>query len=381
MTDRVAPESTAGPTDRPASGDATAPLTASFPAAVLAVDVGNRKTDLALVAADGSLIGAVRGPTASHQAVGMERGLDLLVDLAKRAAGVTDEPSTLAAAGRRLPAIPSAGSLEVTGPIARVGAFCLAGADTPRDIRRLARAIQRRGLVAEALVRNDADAALRAGAPEGWGVALVCGEGFNCLGVSPDGRSVRFPALGAISGDWGGGYGLGMAALTAALRGRDGRGPRTAFERAVPAHFGLRRPLDVTYAIYEGRLAERRIGELAPLVFAVARAGDAEARGIADHMADELAGAAVATVRRLRLVRAAVPVILSGGVFATDDAAFHARIRDRIRAAVPRAEVGLLGLPPVAGAALLALDRLAAPVSARDRLRAEMTWARLVPDA
>ena len=185
------------------------------------------------------------------------------------------------------------------------------------------------------LVRNDTDAALRAGAPDGWGVALICGEGFNCLGVGPDGRTVRFPALGPISGDWGGGHGLGLAALAAALRGRDGRGPRTALEQAVPAHFGLRRPLDVTHAIYAGRLAERRLGELAPIVFAVAGAGDAEARGIADHLADELAGAAVATIRRLRLVRAAVPVVRAGGVFRTDDATFHARLREGIRAGCP----------------------------------------------
>lgn len=329
-------------------------------AAVLAVDVGNRKTDLALVAADGTLVGAVRGPTASHQAVGLERGLDRLVEMAWRAAGT--------AAGEQ--AGPGA-------PIADLGSFCLAGADTPGDIRRLTRAIRRRGLVADLLMRNDTDAALRAGSPDGWGVVLVCGEGFNCLGVHPDGRSVRFPAFGEISGDWGGGLGIGMAALGAALRGRDGRGPRTALERAVPAHFGLRRPLDVTHALYAGRLAEVRLGELAPVVFAVAQVGDAEARGIADHLADELAGAGIATLRRLRLVRAAVPVVLSGGVFRTDDVAFHARLRERIRRAAPRAQVALLGIPPVAGAALLGLDRLGAPSSARERLLAELTEARL----
>ena len=46
-------------------------MTAPAMAAVLAVDVGNAKTDLALVAADGALIAAVRGPIASHQAVGL----------------------------------------------------------------------------------------------------------------------------------------------------------------------------------------------------------------------------------------------------------------------------------------------------------------------
>jgi N-acetylglucosamine kinase-like BadF-type ATPase len=342
-------------------------MIAPLPIAVLAVDVGNRKTDLALVAADGSVLAAARGTTASHQAVGLARGLEQLVRLATRAASEAGG-SAGGAFGQ-----PSA----TVAPLAKVGAFCLAGADTPRDVGRLARAIGRLGLAVDVLVRNDTDAALRAGAPDGWGVALICGEGFNCLGVNPDGRSVRFPALGPISGDWAGGYALGLAALGAALRGRDGRGPRTALERAVPAYFGLRRPLDVTYAIYAGRLAERRLGELAPVVFAVAGAGDAEARGIADHLADELAGAAVATIRRLRLVRARVPVVLAGGVFGTDDAAFHARLREGIQARAPRARVARLGVPPVAGAALLGLDLIGASTWARERLLAEMTEERL----
>ena len=112
-------------------------------------------------------------------------------------------------------------------------------------------------------------------------------------------------------------------------------------------------------------------------MFAVAGAGDAEARGIADHLADELAGAAVATIRRLRLVRARVPVVLAGGVFGTDDAAFHARLREGIATRAPRARVARLGVPPVAGAALLGLDRIGAPTSAHERLLGEMTEERL----
>ncbi len=133
--------------------------------------------------------------------------------------------------------------------------------------------------------------------------------------------------------------------------------------------------------LYRGRIATRRLGELSPIVFAVAGTGDIVARGIADHLADELAGAAVATIRRLRLVRAAVPVILAGGVFRTDDAAFHGRLRERVGAGAPDAHVALLDGPPVAGAALLGLDWLAAPALAGERLRAELTEGRLLPIA
>jgi hypothetical protein len=87
----------------------------------------------------------------------------------------------------------------------------------------------------------------------------------------------------------------------------------------------------------------------------------------------------VGTIRRLRLVRAAVHIVLSGGVFQAEDPDFHARLWARILAGVPGARIARLAVPPVVGAALLGLDRLAAPSSAGDRLRSELTEARLAP--
>ena len=62
---------------------------------ILAVDGGNSKTDVALVATNGELRSAIRGSTVSHQAVGLEEGLKRLgglVDRATRAAGISDRP-------------------------------------------------------------------------------------------------------------------------------------------------------------------------------------------------------------------------------------------------------------------------------------------------
>ena len=88
-------------------------------------------------------------------------------------------------------------------------------------------------------------AVLRAGTERGWGVALTCGAGMNCVGVSPDGRHVHFPALGETTGDWGGGYDLGKEALWFAARSEDGRGAKTVLEYLVPGHFGLSTPLEL----------------------------------------------------------------------------------------------------------------------------------------
>ena len=54
-------------------------------AAVLAVDGGNSKTDLALVSRAGELLAIVNGPTISHQQVPIETGMDRLRGMVKHA--------------------------------------------------------------------------------------------------------------------------------------------------------------------------------------------------------------------------------------------------------------------------------------------------------
>ena len=50
-------------------------------AAVLAIDGGNSKTDVALVGWDGTLLAAVRGPGASHEDYGIDGAMRRLGDL------------------------------------------------------------------------------------------------------------------------------------------------------------------------------------------------------------------------------------------------------------------------------------------------------------
>lgn len=318
------------------------------PVAVLAVDGGNSKAAAAIVARDGRVLALADGPTISHQQVGLAEGVARLQALVARAA--------------RLAGVPSA------GPVAELGVFCLAGADGARDVAMLTAAIERAGLTRATTVMNDSRAGLRAGTDRGWGVIVICGSGVNCLGVAPDGRVAALPALGPISGDWGGGRDLGMAALGAAVRARDGRGPRTLLERLVPEHFALSRPVAVTEALYEGRLDEARLRELAPVVFAAAAEGDTVARQILERLADELAVMATAIIRRLHLTRTDVEVVLAGGIFRSDDGPFLARLAANVKRVAPRAQLIPMRIAPVLGAALLGLDRLE-PKADRSALR------------
>jgi N-acetylglucosamine kinase-like BadF-type ATPase len=335
------------------------------PTAVMAVDVGNSKTDVALVNHEGNVLAAVRGPTSSHQQRGARDAFAMLVSLAEQAAA-------------------GAGLARATRPLARLAVLGAAGADYPSDIRLLTRALGRTGLAVDGLVVNDCYGALRAGTARSWGICVICGSGMNCLGVAPDGRTARFDALGDISGDWGGGGSVGLAGLAAAVRAEDGRGPATVLARTVPAHFGLARPRSLTAAMYRGRVAGDRHLEIAPLVFEAAATGDAVARAIVDRLADEIVAWARAAIRRLRLQRRGPDVVLAGGVFRTEDRAFYERIESRIAAIAPAARVSRLAAPPVVGVALLGLDRIwegVTPPDVERRLRAELTGERLVRGA
>jgi N-acetylglucosamine kinase-like BadF-type ATPase len=317
--------------------------------AILAVDGGNSKTDVALLAADGTLQAAVRGPTTSHQQVGLRTGADRLAALVAQATAQAGLPVG-----------------DGTVAPAEIAVYALAGADTPADDRRLLAALEARGFARLNVVLNDSFAPIRAGSASGWGVALICGSGVNAAGIAPDGRRARLAALGGISGDWGGGTDLGLAALGAAVRARDGRGPATSLESLVPGAFGLSRPIDLTRAIEAGRVLHSRLGELAPVVFRAARAGDVVAGSILDRQVDELVAMARAIIRRLSLTRRSPTVVLAGGVFASRDEPFEARIRAGIQAVAPGATVRRAEALPVLGAALLGLDRLGS-VTAADR--------------
>lgn len=342
---------------------ATNPGTASPPVllpAVLAVDVGNSKTDVALVSDEGAVLAALRGPTSSHQQVGAEKGFAVLAGLAEKAA--------------------TAAGLPPARPLARIVAYCAAGVDLPSDERLLTRGLRATGLAPSELVVNDCYGGLRAGTRRTWGVCVVAGFGMNCLGVAPNGRTARFESLGEMSGDWGGGDAIGQAGLAAAARANDRRGPATLLARTVPAHFGLANPRSLTLAIYRGAIPLGRRLEIAPLVFEAARQGDAVARGIVDQMADEAIAWAAAAIRRVRLQRSDPDVVLAGGVFRTDDPEFYTRIEAGIAQVAPKARLVRLTAPPVVGSALLGLDRLfgsATPPGVEERLRRELTHERL----
>jgi N-acetylglucosamine kinase-like BadF-type ATPase len=306
----------------------------------------------------------VRGPGINPQDVGAEQtalNLDALV--------------RQAAAQARLPAS--------SAWTARHTVACLANADLPDEEAELGAAVQARAWSPTATVVNDTFAILRSGLTDTdqphWGVAVVCGAGINCVGVAPDGRVTRFLALGTIAGDWGGGYFLGLEVLWHAARAEDGRGRDTALASYVTSHFGVERVEQVTIGLHQGKIPHDDLISLAPVLLRAADEGDPVARALVDRQAEEISVMAITAMRRLDLTVLATPVILGGGVITARNPLLMAAVTRRLSEAAPRAQVRVIEVPPVVGAALLGLDHVNAAPTAESRLRAAYGLTRASP--
>lgn len=327
------------------------------PGGVLAIDAGNSKTDVALVAADGTVLGAARGGGFQPPVVGIGAAVDALAQIVRRAA-----------ADAGLPAGPDGSGWGA--PLAEHTSACLANADLPVEEQQLEAAVHGRGWARSTRVANDTFAILRAGVDAPRGVAVVCGAGINCVGMLPDGRTARFPAIGKISGDWGGGSGLAEEALWHAARAEDGRGGPTALAQTLPAHFGLTSMYALIEALHLERIPAARKYELTPVLFATSDAGDPVARSILDQQADEIVALAAVALGRLDLLDEEADVVLGGGVMAARNPYLMDTLTDRLTARAPKARAHVVTAPPVLGAALLGLDHLAAPPQSHTALRA-----------
>ncbi|WP_431280034.1 N-acetylglucosamine kinase [Leifsonia poae] len=322
---------------------------------VIAVDGGGSKTDAVAIDLDGTLIASARGTTSSPHIIGMPRAVELID-------GLIDE------------------LLTQTGPrtIAQTNVY-VSGLDLPAEVAAFKTALVGSAW-ADAVVDNDLFALLRAGTGEPDAVAVVCGTGINAVGVRADGLVIRYPSLGIISGDWGGGWHLGEQALWHAARAADGRGPETSLVAAIPAVYGLDTLQDVIEGLHFERIPNSDLAQISPAVFDAARAGDAVAGSLVDRQADEIVTFAATTLRRLDRLDRPVPVVLGGGVIGARDERLLAAIVSGLAAEAPLAHIELVTAAPILGAALLALEGAGAH-SALSRAREQLESRQAVPVA
>jgi glucosamine kinase len=264
---------------------------------------------------------------------------------AERSAGI------IAALARE--ALSAANMAHVTPKI-----LCIGVAGVGRDEERTAlwSALESRALADEVVVQADALIALDDAFVEGPGILLIAGTGSVAFGRGPTGAFARCGGWGAVCGDEGSGAWIGRRTLSVVTAASDGREPETALLGAVLTALEVTDALDLIP--WAAAASPADLATLAPVVMSVAQTGDLRANSLVTLAAEELVLHARALARQLfGDERAAVPLALSGGLL-TRGTLLRKRLLQRVKAAVPGAQVHEEDVVPVRGAVRSALRRL-----------------------
>jgi N-acetylglucosamine kinase-like BadF-type ATPase len=294
----------------------------------LGVDGGGSKTFALAADATGRVLGFGQAGCANHQIHGFDAALAEVGAACRQALGAS---------------------------AARFASFCLAGADLPPDFAMLRPALEAAGVATTFDLRNDTWAAMRAGSSHPWGAVVICGSGINAAARAPDGREFVLPSLGEMSGDWGGGGDIALAAIGALAREWDGRGPPTALTGRVLRYFEQPSYASLLEALYTDALP-RRNRELAPLVFEVALDGDPVAQEIVIRTGTEIGHVAGSLLRRMEMHREVCEVVTGGSIFKGVGPLLMDAANLALHRLAPLACFTHAKVEPVVGALLLAFE-------------------------
>jgi len=305
---------------------------------VVAADGGNSKTDLLIATTGGEVLARVRGTGTHPDEDGYDVTAGMLVGLIAQACDQAGLPADT---------------------VFELGAFFCANVDTPDQVVGLKQAIEDTGICTMVDVGNDSMAILHAGAPEGWGIAVVTGTGINAVGRDRQGRIEGFLSIGRETGDLGGGSWFAMEGQAASIRAADGRGPATMLEQLIPDYFGMSDPFEVALALNDGTISWHRMLHSCPVVFQAAEAGDPVALGLFERQADEISLMANALVKRLAMDEPEIPVVMGGSVSTNGGQLYQSTVAEALLRRVPNAKPVFLAVPPVEGSLAHALRMVA----------------------
>ena len=233
----------------------------------------------------------------------------------------------------------------------------VAGVGREPEARALTVALEDLELADEVVVQGDGEIALTDAFGNGPGVMLIAGTGSIAYGRGPSRVLARCGGWGPAFGDEGSGAWIGRKSLGIVASAADGREPQTALTGAILTAAQVN---EVTELVPWGIAATpKELAALAPVVFNVASAGDPRAIALVGLAVEEL----VLHIRALAVKlfgddRAAVPVAFSGGLL-HKGSFLRKKLEQRLKSAVPGAQVRPVEIIAARGAVKEALSRIA----------------------
>jgi N-acetylglucosamine kinase-like BadF-type ATPase len=274
--------------------------------------------------------------------------------------GINDDSSdwddvgiAAAAAALRSCVTEAANAAQVEAADVKASVFALAGVDFPVDERRLAGIPEAIGLGGRCRIANDSFAALRAGTDQPFGVVVVAGNGSVVAGRNRKGDEYRSLGLGSLYGDFGSETDISEGALSAVAEAFTGRGPQTALTALMCEAARMPTVVDLLDAAARGRIDQTQFG---PMVFRAATGGDTVARTLLARAGTLLGATAVHVLLTLGLEDTVFDLVLAREMFNSGSDELVDALEACVRPIAPDARLKRLDIPPVIGAALMAID-------------------------
>ncbi len=300
----------------------------------LGIDGGGTKTVCLLSDENGRVIGRGMAGPSNYHTVGVAQTTTSIQE------GIS---AALAQSGQEI--------REITGTV-----LGMSGVDRPDDHGVIEHILDGMNLTFHSRrVENDAVIALAGATVARPGVVIICGTGSIAFGINQQGERRRAGGWGPILGDEGSGYEIGRQSLVSAMRAADGRGPETILQSMVIRHLQLSAVEQLITRVHEQKMPRHEIADLTRLVMTAAGQGDQVAQDILATAGSELALAANAVIRGLRMQDQEFDIALAGGVVRSPSLVTET-IKAITREAAPLSRVIQPRFEPVAGALLLALQ-------------------------
>lgn len=238
--------------------------------------------------------------------------------------------------------------------------LCVGVAGVGRDVERdsLWQALMSRELAEDIVVHPDAMVALDDAFGDGAGLLVISGTGSVGYGRGPAGAFARCGGWGPSCGDEGSGAWIGRRALSVVTASHDGREPESLLTGAILTAAEVNEVADLV--AWAAAATPATLATLAPVVLSVAQGGDLRANSLVTLAVEELVLHARTLARHLfGDERAAVPLALGGGLL-SKGSLLRKRLVQRLKSAVPGAQVRDEDVVPVRGAVRGALRLLGA---------------------